>query len=223
MDNIASFFYLGMIPSGSEDPFALRRQAAGIINILQHNDCPLTLNSLAEASLKRLEPSEENRARLTDMILQFFAQRLEGILLSQGHSYDVINAAVSVTVLNVTDIQKRIQVLSALKKEPGFPALLTAAKRVYNILAKVQPGDVKENLLSEPSETELFEMIGKTREELMNAAGFDALFKLERPVNSFFDSVLVMDNNPQIKENRLALLFSAKKLFDSLADFSKLT
>ncbi|RJR16427.1 MAG: glycine--tRNA ligase subunit beta [Nitrospiraceae bacterium] len=220
-DNIASFFYLGMIPSGSEDPFALRRQAAGILNILQSNDYAVTLNWLIDKSLIKLEPSEPKRAVLADMILQFFNQRLEGILLSQGHSHDVINAALSVTVLNLTDIQKRIQALSALKKEPGFPALLTAAKRVYNILAKVRPGDVKENLLSEPSETELYGVIGKVRADMMTATGFDALFKLEKPVNTFFDSVLVMDKDPHIRENRLALLNTVKELFNSLADFSK--
>ncbi len=221
MDSIASFFYLDMIPSGSEDPFALRRQAAGIINILQSNAYVVTLNWLVDTSLKSLEHSEEKRAKLTVKILQFSAQRLEGMLLSQGHSYDTVNAALSVAVLNMTDIHNRIQTLSALKKKNGFPSLLTTAKRVYNILAKVQPGEVKENLLSEPSEIELFVMAGKIKEEIMTAAGFDALFKLERPVNSFFDSVLVMDKNPQIKENRLALLLSVKKLFDSLADFSK--
>ncbi len=222
MDNIASFFYLDMIPSGSEDPFALRRQAAGIINILHSNAYAVTLNWLANISLISLEPSEEKRAKLSEKILQFFAQRLEGMLLSQGYNYDTINAVLSVTVLNITDIQNRIQALSALKKEPGFPSLLTAAKRVYNILAKVQPGDVEENLLSEPSEIELFETVGKIKKEMMTDTGFDALFKLERPVNSFFDGVLVMDKNPQIKENRLALLLSVKKLFDSLADFSKI-
>jgi len=221
MDNIASFFFLDMVPSGSEDPFALRRQAAGIINILQNRDYDITLNCLVDASLTHLEPSEDKRARLTEKILQFFAQRLEGSLLSQGHSYDTIDAALSLTVLNITDIHRRIQSLSALKKDPGFPSLLIAAKRVYNILAKVQPTEVKENLLSDPSEIELFEMVGKIKAEMMAATGFNALFKLERPVNSFFDSVLVMDKNPHIKENRLALLFSVKKLFDTLADFSK--
>jgi len=221
MDNIASFFFLDMVPSGSEDPFALRRQAAGIINILQNRDYDITLNCLVDASLTHLEPSEDKRARLTEKILQFFAQRLEGSLLSQGHSYDTIDAALSLTVLNITDIHRRIQSLSALKKDPGFPSLLIAAKRVYNILAKVQPAEVKENLLSDPSEIELFEMVGKIKAEMMAATGFNALFKLERPVNSFFDSVLVMDKNPHIKENRLALLFSVKKLFDTLADFSK--
>lgn len=222
MDNIASFFYLDMVPSGSEDPFALRRQAAGIINILQSNAYAVTLNWLVDTSLKGLEPSVEKRALLTEKILQFFAQRLEGMLLSQGHSYDIVNAALSVPVLDMTDIHKRIQALSALKGKAGFPSLLTAAKRVYNILAKVQPGAVKENLLSEPSEIELFAMAGKIKEEMTTAVGFDALFKLERPVNSFFDGVLVMDKNPEIKENRLALLLSVKKLFDSLADFSKI-
>ncbi|MEW6599812.1 MAG: glycine--tRNA ligase subunit beta [Nitrospirota bacterium] len=222
MDNIASFFYLDMIPSGSEDPFALRRQAVGIINILQRNSYYISLNSLVEASLGRLESSDKKRAELAGMIMQFFAQRLEGILLSQGYSYDVVNASLAVTVLNITDIQKRTEVLSALKKAPGFPALLTAAKRVYNILAKVQPGEVKEALLQEPSEIELFKAVENVGKEIVTASGFDAMFKLEGPVNSFFDGVLVMDKNPQIKENRLALLFSVKKLFDSLADFSRI-
>ncbi|MBI4681567.1 MAG: glycine--tRNA ligase subunit beta [Nitrospirae bacterium] len=221
MDNIASFFYLDMIPSGSEDPFALRRQAAGIINILQSNAYTLTINSLITSSLKTLETSEENRAKLTDRILQFFTQRLEGILLSQGHSYDIINSVLSVTELNFTDINQKIQSLSAMKKGPGFPALLMAAKRVYNILADVQPGEVNESLLSEPSEKELFSAAQKIKSKL-SAGDFMVLYKLEGPINSFFNSVLVMDKNPQIKDNRLALLLSVKKSFDLLGDFSKI-
>ncbi len=221
MDNIASFFYLDMIPSGSEDPFALRRQAAGIINILQSNAYTVSINSLIASSLKSLETSEENRAKLTDRVLQFFTQRLEGMLLSQGHSYDIINAVLSVSELNFTDINLRIKSLSAMKKEPAFPALLTAAKRVYNILGKIQPHDVNESLLSEPSEKDLFSAVEKIKNKL-TTGDFMVLYKLEGPINLFFNSVLVMDKNPQIKDNRLALLLSVKKSFDSLGDFSKI-
>ncbi len=219
MDNIASFFYLGLIPSGSEDPFALRRQAAGIINILQSNDYPFSLNNLADKSLQSLEDSAEKREKLSGKILQLFRQRLEGIFLTEGCSHDIVDAVLSTTDLNVTDARQRTHALSAMKKEPEFPALLTAAKRVYNILVRVEPADINENLFTEPAEKDLFGAVGKIKNEL-TSTDFNALFKLERPINTFFDSVLVMDKNPDIKYNRLALLSAVKKTFDSLGDFS---
>jgi glycyl-tRNA synthetase beta chain len=221
MDNIASFFYLDMIPSGSEDPFALRRQAAGIINILQSNDYPFTLNALIDASLTGLEPAEKNRAGLTYRILQFFAQRLEGILLTQGHSHDVISAVLSSKEINLKDVKNRINIVMEFKKGPGFPALLLAAKRVCNILAKDQPADVDESLLNEDEEKSLYATANKVRDRLASP-DYNSLFELEKPINIFFDSVLVMDNNSQIRENRLALLSSVRGLFDSLCDFSKI-
>ncbi len=221
MDNIASFFYLGLIPTGSEDPFALRRQAAGIIHILQDIASPFPLDLLIDNALKNLEPSDEKRAEPAAGILRFFIQRLEGILAARGHSHDIINAALAKTGLNIADINQRIQSLESLKKEEGFPALLTAAKRVYNILSGVRPGDVKEDLLSEPSEIELFNVAGSVMDGL-SPADFQGLFRLEKPVNSFFEKVLVMDKDPLIRENRLKLLMSVRNVFDTLGDFSKL-
>jgi len=221
LDNIASFFYLDMIPSGSEDPFALRRQAAGIINILQNNNYPFTLNALISRSLKSLEASEEKRTDLAGRILQFFSQRLEGILLSQGHSHDVINAILSSDEFDLKDIQYRLNIISTFKSNPSFPALLTAAKRVYNILAKEQPGGVNESLLKESAERDLFNAAKKVGDNL-RASDYKSLFELEEPVNTFFDAILIMDKDPQIKENRLALLLIIKSVFNSLADFSKI-
>jgi glycyl-tRNA synthetase beta chain len=221
MDNIASFFYLGMIPTGSEDPFALRRQAAGIINILQSNDINISLNLIISKSLQNLECSEEERKKLTDQILQFIRQRLEGMFLSEGYSHDIINAASSLAEMNITNVRQRILSLVDLKKEDTFPSLLMAAKRVYNILSKVQPGDVHESLLTEPSEKNLLSTARAVHAEVKEGE-FNALFKLEQPINSFFDNVLVMDKNPAIKDNRLALLLSVKMIFDNLGDFSKI-
>jgi glycyl-tRNA synthetase beta chain len=221
MDNIASFFFLGLIPTGSEDPFALKRQATGIINILQSSDYPLSLDMLIEKSLQNLNVSSKERKTLSDKILQFFYQRLEGIFLTQKYSYDIINAVLATKELNINELNNRIAVLSGLRKYPGFPGLLTAAKRVYNILAKVQPGEVKENLLAESAERELYDVVGTIKDNL-TAADFEVLFKLEKPINTLFDNVLVMDKNPEIKQNRLALLLSVKKAFDSLGDFSKI-
>lgn len=221
MDNISSFFHLDMVPSGSEDPFALRRQAAGIINILQNRNYPLTLNALISRSLESLEASEEKRMELADSILQFFSQRLEGILLSQGHSHDVINAVLSSDEIDLKDIQFRVNIILQFKKDPAFPALLTAAKRVYNILTRVQHGDINESLLTEGAERDLYSA-AKTAGENLKTSEYRSLFGLEEPVNLFFDTILIMDKDPHIKGNRLALLSMVKSVFNSLADFSKI-
>lgn len=221
IDNIASFFSLGLIPTGSEDPFALRRQTAGIIHMLQSNDYPLSLDILIDRSLQNIAVPSQERKSLLGTILQFFHQRLEGILLTNGYSHDVINAVISTKDANISDICNRVQILSEMKKNPEFPELLTAAKRVYNILSNVTPGNVKENLFAETSEKELFRIAGKIKDALM-PENFTALFELTSPINTFFDSVLVMDEDTAIKNNRLALLSTVKRVFDSLGDFSKI-
>lgn len=221
IDNIASFFHLGLIPSGSEDPFALRRQAAGIINILQGKDYPLTPDILADKALEGLPVLPADKTILSGKIMQFFNQRLEGMLLSQGYSYDVVNAALAVKMINMKDLKYRIDAISELKNKTSFPPLLIAAKRVYNILAKVQPAAVNENLLNDPSEKELFNVAGEVRNKIAKNI-FIALYELEKPINIFFDSVLVMDKDEKIRNNRLALLYSIKNIFDSLGDFSRI-
>ena len=221
MDNIASFFVLGMIPTGSEDPYALRRQAMGIINILQKTNYPLSLDLLINKSLERIEsyPSTINQLRIK--ILNFFQQRLEGMLLEEGYSHDTVGSVLSSGVGNVMDTKNRIKILTSLITDPEFPELLTAAKRVYNILVKTKPRKLKESLLTEPSEKALYNSV-LAAEEKLGETSFQVLFELRGPINSFFENVLVMDKNQELKENRLALLAYVKKIFSSLADFSKI-
>ncbi|MCK5512110.1 MAG: glycine--tRNA ligase subunit beta [Thermodesulfovibrionia bacterium] len=221
MDNIASFFVLGMIPTGSEDPYALRRQAMGIINILQKTNYPLSLEMLISKSLEGIEsyPPARNQLRIT--ILNFFQQRLEGMLSEEGYSHDIIDSVLSSGVGTIKDTKNRIKILTTLITNPDFPELLTAAKRVYNILAKLKTGKFKKSLLTETSEKELYTSVLKAEGKLRET-NFQVLFELRDPINVFFDKVLVMDKKHEIKENRLALLAYVKKIFDSLADFSKI-
>ncbi|MBI4654662.1 MAG: glycine--tRNA ligase subunit beta [Nitrospirae bacterium] len=221
LDNIVSFFLLGLAPTGSEDPFALRRQAIGIINILLHKDYPIPLNILINKALQGIESYLPARRLLTDDILEFFYQRLEGMLLAEGYSYDTINAVFSIRSHDIKDIKQRIEVLSEMRESPEFPQLLTSAKRVYNILAKVMPAEVKEDLLTELAEQDLYSAAEEVGNSL-KGKNYNSLFELEKPINIFFDNVLVMDKRPEIRENRLALLSSIKMLFDSLGDFSKI-
>jgi glycyl-tRNA synthetase beta chain len=221
IDNIVSFFYVGLIPSGSEDPFALRRQASGIINILQNKNYPMALNTLIDRALENLQPSTEEKKDLFGKILHFFSQRLENILLSRGYSHDIINAVLSAQELDITTVINKVEILSEFKKRTDFAGLLTAAKRVYNILVKYSPGKINEKLFTETAEKDLFQTLCKVNDKL-TSRNFNALFELEKPINTFFDNVLVMDKDPRIKDNRLALLFSVKKTFDTLGDFSKI-
>ncbi|MDO8281209.1 MAG: glycine--tRNA ligase subunit beta [Thermodesulfovibrionia bacterium] len=220
-DNIASFFFLGMIPTGSEDPFALRRQAAGIIRILQEKDYPLTLENIIETALQSLENHTPSIRSLTEKILVFFNQRLEGILLSQGYSYDTVNAVLSVKGLTMKGIKEKMDILAAIRKEAGFEGLLTSAKRVYNILGESKAGEVRKDLFIEESEKALFDSAESLSNE-MDGKDFSGLFRLQEPINIFFDKVLVMDKDAAVKANRLALLSKVKSIFDTLADFSRI-
>ncbi|MEW6714268.1 MAG: glycine--tRNA ligase subunit beta [Nitrospirota bacterium] len=222
IDNIASFFLLDLIPSGSEDPFALRRQAAGVINILKNKEYPFSLDVLVETALKGLEGYSPSIKVLKGSIIKFFLQRLEGILLAEGYSHDIIQAAVPSKELNIKDLKQRIELLSALKREPAFPELLTAAKRVCNILSKASPAILKKELLRETAEKELYRVTTDVTARL-RYTDFKALFELEEPINGFFEAVMVMDKDAGVRSNRLALLFSVKSAFDMLGDFSKIS
>ena len=236
MDNIASFFLVGLIPSGSEDPYGLRRQALGVIKILQELDVNLPLNVLMEKAVKGVEDCIQPRKTLGNEILSFFYQRFEVVLLNEGYSYDLVNAVLPGdevlecpmdTLLSgnerhdIKDILKRIKTLSQMKGKTGFPELLTAAKRTCNILAKIKPSTPKEELMSETAEKELFKTAEKIKNEVKEK-NYTSLFELTKPINDFFETVLVMDKKPEIKQNRLALLSYVKMLFDSLGDFSKI-
>ncbi len=235
MDNIACFFLVGLIPTGSEDPYGLRRQAMGVINILQNKDFDFSLDHLIDKALQGVEGYLPARKTLNREILKFFYQRIEGIFLGEGYSYDIVNAVLSGRKCDtnrfqptaaaggqsIKEIKKRIEILSRLKKEAAFPELLPAAKRVYNILSNTVPEELRQDLLLETAEQNLFNAVKKVRDNLLKTE-YKTLFELVAPINTFFDSVLVMDKDAEKKRNRFALLFSVKNIFDSLADFSKI-
>ncbi|RJQ50147.1 MAG: glycine--tRNA ligase subunit beta [Nitrospiraceae bacterium] len=221
IDNIVSFYSLGLIPSGSEDPFALRRQATGIINILQNSAYPLTVNMLIDRALEISQASHSEKPAVAEKIVQFFNQRIEGVLLSQGYSYDLVDAAIAVEGLSMNDLKSRIEALDALKRDPAFPGLLMAAKRVCNIISRMQPSSVNKDIFTEDAEKKLY-LAGENVRTQVQRKDYRAIFELEKPINTFFDSVLVMDKDDEVKNNRIALLFSVKEIFDCLGDFSRI-
>ena len=221
IDNIASFFLLGLAPTGSEDPFALRRQAMGVINILIKKDNAVSLEQIIDKAVQGLENYLPSRKPLDEEILKFFYQRFEGMLLNEGYAYDVIDSVFSAKGRGIRDIKQRVETLSDMREMPGFPELVTAAKRVYNILAKIKAGQFNADMPAEPAEKELHQAVMHVNKEL-TWKNYNALFELKEPVNNFFEKVLVMDKDPAVKANRLALLLTVKDAFNSLGDFSKI-
>jgi glycyl-tRNA synthetase beta chain len=234
VDNIVSFFSIGVKPTGSEDPFALRRQALGVISIVREKKIEASIGELLAPSLTRADgiPGAENPR---DDVLRFFEQRLEPLFAAEGHAYDVVQSVLGhATGSSLEDILKRLGAVSGFKTHAEYDEFLTAAKRVRNIVAPVlAKGEdlppVDEALFSEAEETALSEALGfvKGRADAARAeADYDAVLgtftALTGPVNAFFDKVLVMDKDDKVRRNRLALLRDIWQVVAAVADVSKL-
>ena len=227
-DNIASFFSIGLVPTGSEDPFALRRQAMGIVSIFLDRGYALTLKEIFDFALGNMkkikvpEPVMEN-------IMNFMAQRTEFILSSAGYQQEIIRAVLQLSFSNpLQSITARIQAIAAAQKEATFPDFLLAIKRVNNIVPKNPLPPARPSLFQQDEEKDLYAAVASARETLMPAlatrdfsAALKAILPITSFVNSFFDKVLVMDKREEIKTNRLSLLKEVWETVAPIADFSK--
>jgi len=222
IDSVVAFFSVGLVPTGSEDPFALRRQALGVLAILDGRGYGVSPAELVDMALAAL-PSERATGRETrDKVLDFVSQRLYVLLAGEGHRQDDVLAVLATPYTSLRDVRARLAALSGLRSGRTFSDLVMGAKRVYNILGKNRGAEsVQEGLLQEAAEQKLF----RTVQGLSGLDGSQAsrLSDLVDPINGFFDQVLVMDKDESLKNNRLALLAMVRELFGRVADFSKIT
>jgi len=230
MDTIVGFFGVGLIPTGTADPYALRRQALGIINIILAKRYSLPLDALIDESLVILgpllkRPSDETKGA----VLEFFKGRFENQLIAQGHPYDVVDAVLATGVQNLVTADEKIRAMETFKSDPDFQPLAIAFKRVVNIIRGFQNGAVDPGLFSGTEEKNLHETFLKIRETVFMlisrgdyAAVLVELARLRKPVDAFFETVLVMAEDDQIRKNRLSLLKEISTLFHDVADFSRI-
>ncbi len=236
IDSICGFFAVGLIPTGGADPYALRRQGIGIILIMLDQDFTFSLRSLIDKSLASLhEKCKEEADAISEKIALFFHNRMAHLLAEDGFSKDVIAAIISVSSDNIPNVWNKVRALQALKAKPDFTPLAVAFKRVVNIIKKSADSSTENlNVITErfvhESESALFnaynEVSGKVADHLKHNRFEDAILKiatLRDPVDTFFDSVMVMDKDLKLRENRLALLKQIADLFATFADFSKLS
>jgi len=237
VDSVVAGFAVGYEPTGSSDPFALRRQANGIIKVILENNLPLSIKEIVSKAIDVLEiqwrkPREEVQAR----VLDFFAERLRYYFESvRGFRYDTVRAVVAADADQPADAQARAEAMQALRGGDDFEALSAAAKRIRNILAKSataadwQAGEIVPELLTEAEEKDLYEAYGKIAREAESkrAAGnyrgaLENISTLRPPVDRFFDKVLVMAEDHEVRQNRLRLLKKLDELFSGIAHFAEI-
>lgn len=230
MDTITSFFGVGMPPTGTADPYALRRNTIAIVNILLRKDIRLSLGAFIDRALELLDGvitkgGDETKADVT----AFFKGRISGILTAEGYPPDAVDAVLEVGFDDVVGARNLVTVLATWKERAEFSDVAAAIKRVGNILKDHTAGAVNEKLLTEKEERELFDAYTKKEPEirtLIEKEEYDKALKelvaLRKPIDAFFDGVMVMAKDEKVKNNRLALLSAVRELFVGLCDFSRI-
>lgn len=229
IDNVASFFSIGLIPTGSEDPFALRRQAMGIASIMLDRGYSITLGEIFDNALRNLPDIKSPEDTLRNITV-FMEQRIEFILSSMGCSQDLIKSVLSLSSIHpLKTVKARIEAVDKFRSEKIFADFLLAVKRVNNIIPKTPLPPVRSDLLVQEEEKSLYESLLRLKIEcdpfLEKENFYDGLkifSGITVPINDFFDKVLVMDKNEEVKTNRLALLRDIWTNASFIADFSKL-
>jgi len=230
MDTIVGFFGVGLVPTGTADPYALRRQALGIINIILNKAYPLKLDDMIGQSIailgdKRQRPVED----IQKDVLEFFRARFENQLLAQGRTYDVVDAVLALGVSDLRRAVKKIESMETFKGHPDFQPLAIAFKRAGNIIKTFAGGSVDAGLFQSAEETTLYDALQETRRKafaLLEKDDYEGalveMARLRQPVDAFFNGVMVMVDDESVKNNRMSLLAEITGLFHQVADFSKI-
>ena len=228
VDNIVATFSRGLIPTGSQDPYALRRQTIGILNILLGSDWNISLRPIFKSSMELLNVPAEKQDELLGQVEEFFTLRLKNIFLDREVPHHVIDLLLSNNELSVADAEGLVNALLANRIDENVE-LVQAYTRMYNLVKDVEYTGVNSDLLKEDAEKALFEAASKASEESLaawEANDYAAVVAvpttLVPAINKFFEDVMVMDKDEAIKANRLQLVRLAYSVMAIIGDISAL-
>src|SRR5271165_1269571 len=240
-DTIAGMFALGLVPSGSKDPFALRRQANAIVKVIAEKKLPLRLGELMRDARTGYQKSEAEKkfvedAKYAESVAAFFRERLEFYLRDVcGYAYDVVKAVLGADAEDVVDAVRRAEAVKQVLHMPEFQAIGAACKRMRNILKQAEEKAItpaatfkylQDSAQEEKNLATYVEVNGPKVEALRRQEDYgDALILLataREPVDAFFDKVMVMVEDAKLRANRLALLRTLLREFSTIADFSEI-
>ena len=229
MDNIVATFSRGLVPTGSQDPFALRRQALGIVHTIIEANYTISISEIADKAMDLLNITDsEKRAEIQKNVAEFFTLRLKNVLSDNDVRYDIIDAVLE----NADEVAGTYAKACVTAQEIASGVLndaIQAFVRVGNISKKAENNVINEALFTLDEEKALYNIyvaVAKDVETALNNKDYktaiDKMQELTAPINNFFDNVMVMDKDEQIKNNRLALLKNIDTLIKSVADFGKI-
>lgn len=231
LDNICATFSRGLAPTGSQDPYALRRQALGVINILLDANYHISLAKIIAGTLYLLDIKPEETGKLVPQIMEFFKHRLRNLLMDQGIRYDVIDAVFADKRNDdMVDLAVRCKALAAYVEAGNAEPLVQVSVRVSNLCKKIEKEvAISGALFKDESENKLHEVVAAVSKEIIPeivlydyAAVLKAGEKVIEPVNTFFDNVMVMDEDENVKNNRLAMLEEVRGIVNAVGDLSLL-
>jgi glycyl-tRNA synthetase beta chain len=228
MDTVCGCFSVGLIPSGSGDPLAIRRQGNGIFKIIFDHRFSISLDQMIQGSL-----GAHNRTSETTLqeLRQFFEGRLRFLFEEMGYAYDCVNAVLAAGFDNPLDALQRLRALQELRNEPDFLSLASNFKRVANILSQAGEagGEPNESMLSDPAEQALWKSclllqpeVAAARKNHDYGTALRSIASMRGAVDEFFKAVMVMAEDPAIRSNRISLLNCISQLFDNIADISRI-
>ncbi|MGC9080227.1 glycine--tRNA ligase subunit beta [Sulfurihydrogenibium sp.] len=213
IDTVVSFFKIGEIPKASADPFAVRRNAIGIVRLLVEKQIDLNLSDVVK----------------DQQVLDFILGRLESYLQSEGYKTDIINAVISLKDSNIYRNYLKVKTLQNISLRENFENIIQVFKRVGNIIPENFEGKVDVSLFQTNYEKDLYEKVLAVKDEyikLVESKSYEdaitKLIELKPYIDSFFDNVMIMVNDEKIKNNRLSILKEINELFKYFADFTKI-
>ncbi|MBN1956697.1 MAG: glycine--tRNA ligase subunit beta [Desulfuromonadales bacterium] len=230
IDSICGCFSVGLIPTGTADPYALRRAAIGILAIILERGYALSIPALVAKSVALLEVKRQRPAdEIIADVVDFIRLRLVNMLTAQDYPADIVDAVLSAAFSEPVDAVERVKALAALKSREDFEPLSVAFKRVVNIIKGGVSQPVAVDLFTADQEVELFSALSQVEDRVATlvdagdyAAALETIATLRSPVDQFFDHVMVMAEDEALRNNRLALLTQIAALFKNIADFNRI-
>ncbi len=229
MDTLVGCFAIGERPTGTKDSFGLRRQAIGLISIIRGLGLSLSLRELIRAAATGYRGVVDAGREVREELLDFIRLRFANELTSSGVAQDVVEAAIAVEFDDITDCMARIGALEEIRSQEKFFVLAGSFKRIRNIIKDNRFTEVDPGLLREDAEKTLYETLERVRQQanpLLRARDYgralEVMLQMKEPVDRFFDEVMVMDEDPAVRTNRLNLLTALGRLVLQVGDISKM-
>ena len=227
VDTVTSCFAVGLIPSGSQDPYALRRAALGVVNIIINSKLSISIGEIVDYSIKCFAESGKMKRDMLEVkkeVMEFFKNRISNVMVEKGLRKDVVESVVSAGYENISECIEKAAVLEKIALTSEFKDLVMLIKRVKNISKDYSLSQVNEELLKEDAEKELYKFykeVSNNSTMLIAEKKYEELFKNilsgKVKINEFFDKIMVMDKDEAVKNNRISLLKGLDILFNSVA------